>query len=900
MKRIALILTIILSACFFSTTLHAQVTDISDTLGNKPANNQLRIIMHKGGNFAVYRYNSTRWAKQFYDSLKTPLFSIKIGTLTYSSSGNAASAGDALAAAKPLMNFDTIQDVGATVKVGTLHEMTKRFSGKHRGSPFSVTIKISYNTDAPEFFTKEAIIDATEIHPDTAISFAYGFDTYLASDDAGFAFIVPDIFGLNDNQTKESRYLTQAEVQSLRLVGARNGKSGNAIIAYFPIGRDFDRAWSAYPYQNGLSYNVLALSPTAADTNHRFKFGFGPYAKATGVGNTDDNSQGIGYDNIPAGEITKIKTGLTFTSSLDGELNYFWNEAKNHTAKIGDTVRLDLHYKSYSNMPLYNVGFQIDFEGLPINAKGCTSSGFTNGTSNCVAGNEFYQLSAAEVQPFDSVDISVPITITQAGQWIVDRGSIANITEAFPLGEAAVLTVPTTVSLTDSTPVRIDKGETKQYTIKFPDTATAAQNVTIYLSYYGDKTSFSTLPASVTIPAGANSVSFSITALSGSASNASILITLSSTDKAFAPVAEPSSNLLAIEYEPIRVDACQGDSITLVAAPTNGGDAPTYQWKKNNTPIQGATLDRYTYMPTNGDTIVCEMTTNATCPFPTTVNSPMMIITVKPKLTPTIAINADPDITVCAGTTVSFNNQITNGGTNPTYQWKVNGTNVSTEPTYSYIPAHGDKIVCLLTSSDMCAVPATVASDTIAITVNCATIYGTVFPFVHDTTSNGEPNTEFNNQFPVTARLYAIPDTNTTRDPIGTILNATPLFDTLATYYGDSAVGIYTFKNIPLGDYLLVLSRDGFVTRFAEISVTPQTEFLGYRELVPGDMSRNLQVENADISKVKASFTPLYNPKHDVHSDGEVNQTDLAAIKHFIGFSVLHYNETMTWGRKYK
>jgi len=901
MKSRALILTIMLSACFFSTRLHAQITDNKVTLGNIAVDDQLRIRVYSSGKFDVFRYTGG-WVRQFYDTVNTHMFSIRIGSITYSSGGTSLpGAGAAIEAAKPIVAFDTVQDVGLPVTNGTIHEMTKRFSGNHKGQKFSVTMKISYNTETPEYFVKDAIIDATNIHPDTAISFGYGFDTYLAANDKGYAFVVPDIFGLN-NTGKDSvtRFLTTAQVQSLRLVGARNNSSGNAIIAYFPIGRDFDRAFSAAPYQNGYSYNILALKPgngTDQGESTQYKFQFGPYTSTK----APDNSQGVGYDNIPGGEITEIKTGLTFTTSLDGELDYFWDEEKNHTAQIGDTVHLDLHYSSFTNRLLIDVGFRANFEGLHINPIGCTSSGFTAiGTTSCVAGNEFYQLSGASVPAFGTAAVSIPINIVQAGQWKVDANSISNMTQTFPLGAQAVLTAVTTVNLTDTTPTRINKGETKQYTVKFADTVTAIQDVTINLSYYGDVSAFSSLPASVTIPAGANSATFSVTASIAGAGNSAVLISLSSTNKAFAIPGNPSSNLLTIEDEPIRVNACQGETITLVATPTNGGDAPTYQWKKNNITIQGETNNRYTYIPTNGDTIVCEMTANAICPFPATVNSQMMIITVIAKVTPTIAINADPDITVCAGTTLSFNSQITNGGTNPTYQWKVNNETVSTEATYSYIPAHSDKIVCVLTSSEMCAFPAAIASDTIDITINCATIYGTVFPFVHDTTSSGEPNTEFNSQFPVTARLYAIPDTNTTLDPIGTILNATPLFDTLAAYYGDSAVGIYTFKNIPLGDYLLVLSRDGFVTRFAEISVTPETEFLGYRELVPGDMSRNLQVENADVSKVKASFAPIYNPKHDVHSDGEVNQTDLSAIKHFIGFSVFHYSETMRWVRKYK
>jgi hypothetical protein len=81
----------------------------------------------------------------------------------------------------------------------------------------------------------------------------------------------------------------------------------------------------------------------------------------------------------------------------------------------------------------------------------------------------------------------------------------------------------------------------------------------------------------------------------------------------------------------------------------------------------------------------------------------------------TIAASAN---TVCEGTQVTFTATPTNGGTTPFYQWKVNGEFVGTNsPTHSYIPANGDSIRCIMTSSVPCSQnPAT--SNTITMTVN--------------------------------------------------------------------------------------------------------------------------------------------------------------------------------------
>ena len=72
--------------------------------------------------------------------------------------------------------------------------------------------------------------------------------------------------------------------------------------------------------------------------------------------------------------------------------------------------------------------------------------------------------------------------------------------------------------------------------------------------------------------------------------------------------------------------ACPKDSLTFTAHPTNGGASPTYQWKKNGAIIAGATNLTYTYIPANGDTITCEMTSNENCAYPVVVASGVIVM----------------------------------------------------------------------------------------------------------------------------------------------------------------------------------------------------------------------------------------------------------------------------------
>ena len=78
----------------------------------------------------------------------------------------------------------------------------------------------------------------------------------------------------------------------------------------------------------------------------------------------------------------------------------------------------------------------------------------------------------------------------------------------------------------------------------------------------------------------------------------------------------------------------------------------------------------------------------------------------------------------CAGSTNTFTATPTNGGTSPSYQWKINGINVGTNsPTYSSSSiTNGQIVTCVMTSnlSGVAGSPAT--SNAITMTVNTAVV----------------------------------------------------------------------------------------------------------------------------------------------------------------------------------
>jgi uncharacterized protein (TIGR02145 family) len=102
--------------------------------------------------------------------------------------------------------------------------------------------------------------------------------------------------------------------------------------------------------------------------------------------------------------------------------------------------------------------------------------------------------------------------------------------------------------------------------------------------------------------------------------------------------------------------------------------------------------------------------------FGTTVDFPVTINVGDPV---DVSISASVN-NVCAGIPVIFNATPTNPGSNPAYQWKVNAASAGlNSPVFTYIPANGDVVQCILTSSNTVCVsnnPAT--SNSITIVVN--------------------------------------------------------------------------------------------------------------------------------------------------------------------------------------
>lgn len=159
--------------------------------------------------------------------------------------------------------------------------------------------------------------------------------------------------------------------------------------------------------------------------------------------------------------------------------------------------------------------------------------------------------------------------------------------------------------------------------------------------------------------------------------------------------------------------ACVGSLATILPVPVAGGSSPSYQWTINGIPSGVGSL--YTYIPNNGDVIMCTMTSNAPCRTANTASA-TKLLTVSPLITPVVNISSSLGYTLCDGYPDVLTTSMYGGGTAPTYQWSVNGSPMGTGPVYTYAPANGDVVAVTMTSNFPCVTTPT-ATTNISLTV---------------------------------------------------------------------------------------------------------------------------------------------------------------------------------------
>jgi len=199
------------------------------------------------------------------------------------------------------------------------------------------------------------------------------------------------------------------------------------------------------------------------------------------------------------------------------------------------------------------------------------------------------------------------------------------------------------------------------------------------------------------------------------ATSNSLTITILSTTPSFTVSAGPTTG---ISY-------CQGNYITFSA--NASGPVSQYQWLQGGTPISGATSSTYTTTVNslsqlqNISVVATSAPSGCSSGGVTATGSVSNIpFIVNPSVTPSISI-ATGTSSVCSGRPVTFTATSTNGGSFPSYQWIINGSNVSGATTNSFTTSsltNNQAVACIMTTSAACASSPSVISNIFNMTVN--------------------------------------------------------------------------------------------------------------------------------------------------------------------------------------
>ena len=158
---------------------------------------------------------------------------------------------------------------------------------------------------------------------------------------------------------------------------------------------------------------------------------------------------------------------------------------------------------------------------------------------------------------------------------------------------------------------------------------------------------------------------------------------------------------------------CPGQNLAFNTTLTSNGGAVAYQWQVNgkaagaNSPVFSSTSFQ------DGDVITCVVTSLQGCFINPVATSNPITVSYVPN-NPSVSI-AQHTTNVCAGRPVAFTAAAANAGSDPAYQWQVNGTNAGPNAAAftSTQLSTGDVVTCILTPNGSCVATLTSAPVTV-------------------------------------------------------------------------------------------------------------------------------------------------------------------------------------------
>ncbi|MFK7774582.1 MAG: gliding motility-associated C-terminal domain-containing protein [Saprospiraceae bacterium] len=171
-----------------------------------------------------------------------------------------------------------------------------------------------------------------------------------------------------------------------------------------------------------------------------------------------------------------------------------------------------------------------------------------------------------------------------------------------------------------------------------------------------------------------------------------------------------------------QTNICSGETVIFTANGTNLGSSAQYEWFIDGTSTGLINTTFTTNNLINGQAITCQAVTSETCVTTNTLTSAPIQIEVTTPENPTIAITSDAT-SVCSGSIVNFTATGENLGSNPQYQWLVDGTITgNTTNTFNTTFTTEQTISCIVTATNTCSGALTANSNEIEITLGTLSV----------------------------------------------------------------------------------------------------------------------------------------------------------------------------------
>ena len=171
---------------------------------------------------------------------------------------------------------------------------------------------------------------------------------------------------------------------------------------------------------------------------------------------------------------------------------------------------------------------------------------------------------------------------------------------------------------------------------------------------------------------------------------------------------------------------CQGSAFNTIDVSASGG-AISYQWYENSTssvsgatPVSGANSSVFSPPSLTTGTIYYFCIATGSCGVDTSAISGGQTVSII--LTPSVSISSSSG-TICSGNNISFFANPSNEGTNPVYDWQINGisTGINNDTLTTSILNNGDVVSLSMTSNANCLSVPNATSNNLNITIDALT-----------------------------------------------------------------------------------------------------------------------------------------------------------------------------------